>query len=102
MAHKQVTMAKAIEYGYPIGRLMEALIIDRYEFVSVDEDAITVRLVEPETAVESIETTLTESGVIKPTAHMPGWYELDCDEGMLRVTIENFGAMFTFFCLDER
>jgi hypothetical protein len=64
-------MAKAIEYGYPIGRLMEALIIDRYEFVSVDEDAITVRLVEPETAVESIETTLTESGVIKPTAHMP-------------------------------
>jgi len=101
MAHKQVTMAKAIEYGYPIGRLMEALIIDRYEFVSVDEDAVTVRLVEPETAIESIETTLTESGVIKPTAHMEGWYELDCDEGMLRVTIENSGATFTFFCLDE-
>ena len=102
MAHKQVTMATAVEYGYPIGRLLEALIVDQYELVSVDEDAITVRLIEPETAFESIETTLTESGVIKPTAHMEGWYELHTDEGMLRVTVEGDKARFSFFCLDER
>lgn len=101
MAHKQVTMAKAIEYGYPIGRLVEALIIDQYEFVSVNEDAITVRLLAPVATIESIETTLTESSVIKPTAHMEGWYELVCDEGMLRVHDQGDQATFTFFCLDE-